>query len=40
MPVEPAHWQYILALESSPPTTATPHPESTHGQHKRKTPGR
>jgi predicted RNA-binding protein with PUA-like domain len=40
MPVEPAHWQYILALETSPPETATPLPESPHGQHKRKTPGR
>jgi predicted RNA-binding protein with PUA-like domain len=40
MPVEPAHWQYILALETSPPETATPLPESTHGQHQRKAPGR
>lgn len=44
MPVEPAHWQYILGLETATSTKIAPaaatSTEPTHGSRQRKTPGR
>lgn len=42
MPVDPAHWHYILTLERAAGTASATRPatESTHGQRQRKTPSR
>lgn len=40
MPVAATHWNFILTLETQPPGATTQPAGTTHGQHKRKTPGR
>jgi predicted RNA-binding protein with PUA-like domain len=42
MPVAPAHWKYILDLESgtAPSQPLPPSGKATHGSRQRKTPGR